>query len=253
MTQATTDTILVVDDQPDLLESIELTLVSMGYHVLTANDGLDALNLLKNEAVALIVADIAMPRLNGYQLYEQVRENPAWVSIPFLFLTARALDSDVRYGKALGVDDYLTKPIEPEDLLAAVQGKLRRAKQLGFLASTQPAPPITSMPALSSDSPLRVGRLTIDPVRHQVQLAKRPIKLSAREFMLLYYFAERVNQVISPQELATVTHSLETDAVEAGALLRPLIRSLRRKLGYKVGEMGCLENIRGVGYRLITP
>jgi DNA-binding response OmpR family regulator len=82
---------------------------------------------------------------------------------------------------------------------------------------------------------------------------ERLIDLSAREFTLLEYLARRADIMVSPQELISVTHGLETDDVEAGSLLRPMIRSLRRKLGYAVGEMGCIENVRGVGYRLIAP
>jgi DNA-binding response OmpR family regulator len=118
--------ILVVDDHVELLENIELTLEAAGYRVLTARDGMEALEVLRSQPVSLVLADIAMPRMNGYQLYDRIRANPQWVAIPFVFLTARALGSDVRHGKELGADDYLTKPIQPEDLLAAVQGRLRR-------------------------------------------------------------------------------------------------------------------------------
>src|SRR4051812_43325670 len=131
-------TILVADDQPDLRAMISLTLESAGFQVLASGDGLEALATLQAQAVDLILADIAMPRMNGYQLYQRVCETPRWLAIPFIFLTARSLDSDIRYGKELGVDDYLIKPIEPEDLLAAVQGRLRRAAQLAGLM-TQPA------------------------------------------------------------------------------------------------------------------
>jgi len=82
-------------------------------------------------------------------------------------------------------------------------------------------------------------------------LDEQQIQFSAREFTLLVYLARRVGKVISPQEMVLATHDLDTDHVEAGALLRPLIRSLRRKLGYSIGEMGCIENVRGVGYRLL--
>jgi CheY-like chemotaxis protein len=126
--------ILVVDDQPTLLENVEFMLAAAGYQVLTACDGIEALDLLQTQAADLILADIAMPRLDGYQLYERVRQNPDWVAIPFMFLTARTLDSDIRHGKELGVDEYLTKPIQPEDLLTAVQDKLRGAQQLAQLA-----------------------------------------------------------------------------------------------------------------------
>lgn len=241
--------ILVADDQPDLCESLELTLSAAGYHVLTAHNGIEALAILQGHPIDLIVADIAMPQMNGYQLYERVRENPAWMVVPFLFLTARTLDSDVRYGKELGVDDYLTKPIQPEDLLAAVRGKLRRAQQLAHpvaeLASTQPH--------AAGQRALSIGTLHIDPGQHRVWQDGQPIKLSAREFTLLEYLARRANILVSLKELIQVTHSYQTDQAEAGSLLRPLVRSLRRKLGYPAGEMGCIENVRGVGYRLIAP
>jgi len=244
---ATIASILVVDDQPEILENLALMLEVEGYRVVTANDGLEALDSLESEPVDLILADIAMPRLNGYQLYERVRENPQWAMIPFLFLTARALDSDIRYGKELGVDDYLTKPIQPEDLLAAVSGRLRRARQLAQLAP-QLAPTQTA-----ASRPLDLGRLQIDPSQHRAWMDGDSLQLSAREFALLEYLAQRANQVISAQELIRVTHELDTDKVEAGTLLRPLIRSLRRRLGYPVGQVGCIENVRGVGYRLVPP
>lgn len=241
-------TILVVDDQPDLLSNLELALESAGYQVLTANDGIEALDILQTYSIDLILSDIAMPRMNGYQLYEQVRDNPQWLAIPFLFLTARTLDSDIRYGKELGVDDYLTKPIEPEDLLATVQGKLRRAQQLA-----QSSRQVIAAPVPSSTRALVVGTIRIDPEQHRAWLDGQPMQLSAREFILLESLARRANMVVSPQELIRSTHGLETDQEEAGTLLRPLIRSLRRKLGYPVGEIGCIEVVRGVGYRLIPP
>lgn len=238
----TPPTILIVDDQPALRESIALTLEAAGYQVVGAADGIEALGLLQEQPVDLILADIAMPRLNGYQLYERVRSNPRWLHIPFVFLTARALDSDIRYGKELGVDDYLTKPVQPEDLLAVVQGKLRRAGQLAGLRSAPAGP-----------GALVVGMLHIEPGSHRAYLRGQELALSAREFALLEHLARRAGEVVSPSELLRTTHGLDTDDVEAGELLRPLVRSLRRKLGYAAGEMGCIENVRGVGYRLVPP
>ncbi len=237
-------TVLIVDDQRDLVESIGTALESAGYHVLSAGDGLTALDLLERTHVDLILADIAMPRMNGYQFYERVRENSRWTAIPFLFLTARTMDSDVRYGKELGVDDYLTKPIQPEDLLASVNGKLRRARQLAGITRPAEAP-------AQDDAFVQVGRLKIEKGQHRVWMNAEPIKLSAKEFALLEYLGRSSGKVVSAQELIKLTHGLNTDYVEAGTLLRPLIRTLRRKMGYRVGEMGCIENVRGVGYRLV--
>ncbi len=120
--------ILVVEDQPAMQRNMRMGLEMSGYKVLTAADGLEALAVLEKEHVDLVLADIAMPRMNGYQLYERLRESPKGKLLPFIFVSARALDSDVRYGKSLGVDDYLVKPFQLEDLLAIVAGRLRRAR-----------------------------------------------------------------------------------------------------------------------------
>ncbi|MCP4542218.1 MAG: response regulator transcription factor [Chloroflexi bacterium] len=240
--------ILVVDDQPNLREYVQQALNLAGYQVLTARNGVEALDILESQPVNLILADIAMPRMNGYQLHERVMANPQWVIIPFVFLTARSQDSDIRYAKELGVDDYLTKPFNREDLLAVVRGKLRRARRVAQLSSMNSLP----QPTLNS-SVLSVGRLRIDRDQIRVLLNDKSIKLSAREFRLLECLALQAENVVSLSELIQTTHRIETDDVEAGGLLRPLIRSLRRKLGYRAGDMGCIQNVRGVGYRLIPP
>jgi DNA-binding response OmpR family regulator len=237
----------VADDESAILENVELLLATEGYSVLTARNGVEALEIMGSQPVDLILADIAMPGMNGYQLYNRVRQNPRWLTIPFMFLTARALDSDIRYGKEMGIDDYLTKPIQPEDLLAAVQGKLLRARQLRQLVTEQRA---VETPA---EGPVTAGQLRILPGQHQVWFGEKQLQLSAREFTLLEYLAQRANQVVRPQELIRCTHGLDTDQVEAGSLLRPLIRSLRRKLGYPAGDTGCIVNVRSVGYRLTPP
>jgi DNA-binding response OmpR family regulator len=237
-------TVLVVDDQPEILENLELILAAAGYRVALAADGIAALTALQAAPVDLILADIAMPRMNGYELYERVREDPAWVDIPFVLLTARAMDSDVRYGKGLGVDDYLTKPIEPEDVLAAVRGKLRRAQQLAQARGAGRA-------VGRLGQPLACGPLQVDADQHRAWMAGAEVVLSAREFALLECLVRRRGEVITPEDLVRATHGLDTDRGDAGALLRPLVRTLRRKLGYAAGEMGCIENVRGVGYRLV--
>jgi DNA-binding response OmpR family regulator len=247
MTAKTSDSILVVDDQPSLREYIGQVLSLAGYQVLIARNGIEALDILQTQPVNLILADIAMPRMNGYQLHERVMENPQWVMIPFVFLTARAQDSDIRYAKELGVDDYLTKPFNREDLLSVVRGKLRRARRVAQL-SMQPGP------QLPSSSPiLTVGWLRIDRDQYRVWLNDKAIKLSAKEFGLLECLALHAKNVVSLSDLVKTTHHIDADHVEAGELLRPLIRSLRRKLGYDAGDMGCIQNVRGVGYRLIPP
>jgi two-component system response regulator VanR len=240
-------TILVVDDQSALRDNVKQTLEEAGYQVLTAADGVEALNILQAQPMDLVLADIAMPRMNGYELYERVRRNPQWIKVPFIFLTARTLDSDIRYGKQLGVDDYLVKPFQLEDLLATVEGKLRHARQLAQLESH-----VESRQSLEQHV-LTIGRLIIDSDQYRVWLDGRPVRLSAKEFALLEYLARRAGKLVPPRELIRITHKLDTDDQEAGTLLRPLVRSLRRKLGYRAGEMGCIETVRSVGYQLIAP
>ena len=134
--------IMVVDDNPEFLSAIQLTLELEGFEVQTALDGQQALNELKDilrgqgqtdiafkRLPDLILADIMMPVMDGYAFYEQVRTNPYLNHIPFIFLTAKSDDIDIRYGKELGVEDYLSKLTLPEDLLATIRGKLKRVKQ----------------------------------------------------------------------------------------------------------------------------
>ncbi len=119
--------ILVVEDHEPLLAAIRDVLVGNGYEVVVAADGVDGLQAMDEQMPELIVADIMMPRMDGYQFYEAVRANPAWVSIPVIFLTAKAEKQDILHGKALGAEDYITKPFDPEELLIAVQARLKRA------------------------------------------------------------------------------------------------------------------------------
>jgi len=142
--------IMVIDDNQEFLNGIELILEMEGYQVWTALNGQEALDALKDDFIKdrsasgaktydrlpdLILADIMMPVMDGYEFYERVRANPYLNSIPFIFLSAKSDNVDIRYGKGLGADDYLSKLAEPEDILASIQGKLRRVDQQRNLAT----------------------------------------------------------------------------------------------------------------------
>ncbi|MBN1427353.1 MAG: hybrid sensor histidine kinase/response regulator [Anaerolineae bacterium] len=120
--------ILFVDDDLAIRESVTDFLRVSGYQVLTAINGADALEILQNQTPDLIIADIAMPEMDGYELYGIVRSNPQWNLLPFVFLTARGEQKDIRYGYSLGIDHYITKPFEPEDLLAVIEARLQRTR-----------------------------------------------------------------------------------------------------------------------------
>lgn len=247
--------ILIVEDQPSVRGCLEQILIMSGYQVFVARDGAEALAMLKAHDVDLILADIMMPNMDGYQLFERIMENPEWVQIPFVYLTARVLESDVRYGKELGVDDYLIKPVDAKDLLAVVRGKLRRAQRVVQTSGEALQPTSRRMPRQpqSPSGVLCFGRLELEVGEYRVWLDGEPVELSNTEFLLLERLALQADKVVPLPELIKTTHSLETSYREASDLLRPLVRSIRRKLGHDAGDLGCIESVRGVGYRLVPP
>ncbi len=127
------ETILIVEDDLHLMEGIREILELQGYDVWTALDGQAALELLEQQPTPpdLILSDIMMPRMDGYEFFQAVRANPAWVKIPFIFLTAKGERNDVMLGKGMGSDDYIVKPFEAQDLLTIVEAKLRRIREVG--------------------------------------------------------------------------------------------------------------------------
>ncbi len=129
--------ILVVDDHEPLLKAIQGILEEEGYAVSTASDGTKALEVMEKVRPNLIVADIMMPRMDGYALYEAIRAQPEWVTIPFIFLTAKAEREDKLKGKGMGAEDYLTKPFDPQELVVAVGSRLGRAKAIREASDAQ--------------------------------------------------------------------------------------------------------------------
>ncbi|TFG22180.1 MAG: response regulator [Promethearchaeota archaeon] len=124
--------ILVVEDNVDLLFNLDLILKSNDYRTLLAKNGIDAIEKLEkaNQQPDIIISDILMPKMNGYEFFQHISNDPRWSSIPFIFLTARAAQKEVRLGKLLGADDYITKPFEEKDLLAAISGRLNRIQRI---------------------------------------------------------------------------------------------------------------------------
>ena len=245
----TETTILAVDDDPDFLHAVRMMLETADFQVITACNGLDALQLLNRHPVDLILTDIAMPGMNGYQLFTRVAQSPHWAHIPFIFLSARDMDNDIQFGKELGVDDYLLKPVESADLLASVRGKLKRAQR--WQRVQQAAATLLAAPA--GTDRVHIGDLVISFDQYRVWMGDSRVHMSAREFKLLAHLVKQPGRAISHQTLILATHDLETDVQDASRLLRPLVRSLRRKLGYPAGDMGCIVNVRGVGYQFVYP
>lgn len=130
--EATPTTVMIVEDQRSLRKALEVCLRAYGYKVIAADNGRVALELLMEGQTApdLIISDIMMPEMNGFDLFQSVRRDSRWWDLPFIFLTAKGTDEDVRQGKLLGAEDYIIKPFDPEDLRVAVESKMRRAREL---------------------------------------------------------------------------------------------------------------------------
>jgi DNA-binding response OmpR family regulator len=174
--------ILVVDDDPAALTLLDIALKQNGYQPLLAQDGVEALDLLESQPVDLIISDVAMPRMNGYQLCQAVKTSPQWALIPFILVSGRGLASDIRFGKSLGPDDYLTKPYELADLLAVIEGRLQVARRLRASLGPSGLPdkstPITTVT-------LGGRQLRLDHARQQAWLDDTEIPLTKKEARLL--------------------------------------------------------------------
>jgi putative two-component system response regulator len=151
-------TLLVVEDDPAMLIALRDILENAGYIILTAENGKEALNILINSKPELILSDIAMPVMDGFELLEAVRQRPTGATIPFIFLTARGTREDIFTGKSLGVDDYITKPVTSKELLSAVRARLQRADEFAMMAQL-----------LAAKDSLRVLANAIENKRYHVE------------------------------------------------------------------------------------
>ena len=241
--------ILVVEDNPDMTAALKLALEMEGYQVLTAANGLEALQILERMTPDLILADIMMPRMDGYELYQTTHQEERWLSIPFIFLTAKTDKKDIRLGKEMGADDYLVKPVEKEDLTAAVRGKLKRVTELKAAAEAAHERP----EGLAPKGILKTGDLIIDLDRHVVTIKGEPVHLTPTEFELLTCLANNLDFVVSCQELVKQVHQYHCDdESEAREIIRPHIKNLRRKIEPDPNHFTYIINVRGVGYKLVS-
>ena len=224
-------TLLLVEDDPDLLEVLRLTFEHEGFRLLLAKDGEEALDKARRFAPDLIVLDVMLPGLDGVEVCRRLREQPAFRKVPILMLTARSEESDVVLGLGVGADDYVTKPARPRELVARVRGLLRR--------SGAKDPTVT-------DQMIAAGPLVIDPVRFEVRMEELadPVVLTPTEFKLLQTLAGRPGRVFRRGEL--LDHTVGAGAIVTERNIDTHIKSVRKKLG----QLGVLiETVRGVGYR----
>jgi len=223
-----THRILVVDDEPDITALVAYHLAKAGYRVSTAANGPDALKAAKDERPDVVVLDLMLPGLSGYDVLAELRKRDETRDVGVIMLTARRDEPDRIRGLSLGADDYLTKPFSPAELTLRVQAILRR---LGA-------------PAVTAGSTLVAEGVTIDRAAHRVMLGTEELNLTATEYKLLVTLLERRGRVQSrPQLLETVWDAqpdIQTRTVDMH------VQRLRSKLG-EVGDM--IETVRGFGYR----
>ena len=184
------ETILIADDEANIRDLARLYLEKEGFRVRTAVDGAAALEEVRRDPPALLVLDLMMPRMDGWEVCRRVR---AEGNLPILMLTARDEDIDKIVGLEMGADDYLTKPFNPRELVARVRAILRR----------------TTVDKPAADRPRRLGRLTVDPTSREVLLDDTAIALRAREFDLLLTLAAHANQVLSRDQLLDLVWGYE--------------------------------------------
>lgn len=222
-----TDRILVVEDEPDLLELVRLHLSQAGFVVDTAEDGRKALERLRAAPPDLMVLDLMLPDLSGTDVCREVRADPAVASLPIIMLTAKADEVDRVVGLELGADDYVTKPFSPRELILRVRAVLRRRP-------SGPAP----------GRPLEHGPLRLDPQRHRCWIEEIEVPLTAKEFDLLHGLMLRPGRVMTRDQLLEEVWG--SDITVTTRTIDTHLKRLREKLG-AAGDL--IETVRGVGYR----
>ncbi len=222
--------ILLVDDEPNILELAKIYLEREGFRTSQVTDGLQAVTAVKKEPPALIVLDIMLPGLDGYEVCKRIRADS---DVPIIMLTARDEDIDKIIGLELGADDYMTKPFNPRELVARVKAILRRSDRAA--KAEHPA------------GPVHVADVTIDEARRAVTVKSQPVTLRAKEFDLLLALAENVGLVLTREKLLDLVWGFDfygqTRTVDVH------VAHLRKLLA---GSQVSIETVTGIGYKLVV-
>jgi phosphate regulon transcriptional regulator PhoB len=226
--------ILVVDDEADIVELISYNLKKEGFSVDYAYDGEDALKKIRGTNYDLIILDLMLPGIQGLELCRIVRNSPDTSNLPIIMLTAKGEEVDKVIGLEIGADDYITKPFSIRELIARTKAILRRAEK----AAVQELP--------TTEKILKIKGMIIDKEKYMVTIDNRQIKLSATEFKLLLYLAERPNKIYSRDRLLDAVWGdnvyVEPRTVDVH------IRRLRTKIEKDPDNPVCIKTMRGVGY-----
>ena len=226
--------ILVVDDDPEIVGAIAITLEREGYRCLRAYDGLQALDLCLDPAVRLILIDVMMPRLDGLSALMRIREKR---NLPVIVLSAKSEDSDKILGLSMGADDYVTKPFNPQELLARVKSQLRRYTQLGDVHAQERAGVLVN------------GRLTYDPESRQLTADGEEVRLTATETKIVELLMRYPGRVFPAEEIYRRVWGEETAyACENTVMVH--IRRIREKVELNPKEPDYIKVVWGIGYKM---
>jgi len=220
--------VLVVDDENPIVEAVAYNLRKEGFQALTASDAEQCLDVARTERPDLIILDVMLPSASGFDVCRMLRKQN---DVPIIMLTARAEETDRVVGLELGADDYITKPFSMRELMARVKTVLRR----------------THVGAVSTESIVKAGNLTVDPNRYEVTLGDKRIELSPKEFDLLRFMATHPGQVFSRQSL--LDRVWGADAYVEDRTVDVHIRWLREKIEVNASRPERLLTVRGVGYK----
>jgi DNA-binding response OmpR family regulator len=219
-------TILIVDDDRNILNLIQIHLSGQGYHVIQAKDGMEALGILKKETCDLAIVDVMMPFMDGYALTREIRKQ---FDIPVILLTAKNQIEDKEKGFQAGTDDYLVKPFEPKELSFRIKALLRRYDKQ------------------ADESVLTIGNTTINKKSYEVQIGNRTLLLPLKEFELLTYLASNPKQVFSREHLINQIWGLDFEGDERTVDVH--IKRLRERFSTLTDDFK-INTVRGVGYLL---
>ena len=225
--------ILVCDDDKDIVEAIDIYLTQEGYEVLKAYDGDEAIRVLKNNEVDLLIMDVMMPRLDGIRATLKIREN---MSLPIIILSAKSEDADKILGLNIGADDYMIKPFNPLELVARVKSQLRRYIQLGSTARSD------------NQNEFRTGGLVIRDDLKEVTVDGEKVKLTPIEYNILLLLVKNQGKVFSINQI--YENIWNEEAIGADNTVAVHIRHIREKIEINPKEPRYLKVVWGVGYKV---
>jgi len=221
--------VLVIEDEPDILEVIQYNLEREGHKVIACRNGEQGLSRIRTDNPDLVILDLMLPGMDGVEVCRQVKSDPVTRAIPIIMVTAKSEESDIVLGLGIGADDYITKPFSPRELIARVKVVLRR----GPLREESGA----------GERVVR-GSLTIDLGRHEARAAEQLLNLTPTEMRLLHFLASHPGRVFPRAHL--LSRVIGEDAIVTDRNIDVHVRALRQKLG---DHSACIETVRGVGYR----